>query len=73
MSAWLSRPGAERARRGRDVADEVVPGERRRPAAVRDGLGERRLLDGEERTDLVAGRRDDADRAGQDEQRHASS
>ena len=61
--------GAERAGRGRDVADEVVPGERRRPAPVRDGLGQGGLLDGQERADLVAGRRDDADGAGQDQQR----
>ena len=63
------QPGAERAGRGRDVADEVVPGERRGPAPVRDGLGQGGLLDGQERPDLVAGRRDDADGAGQDEQR----
>ena len=32
------QPGAERTGRRRHVADDVVPGERRRPAAVRDGL-----------------------------------
>ena len=63
------QPGAERAGRGGDVADEVVPGEGRGPSPVGDGLGQRRLLDREERPDLVAGRRHDADRAGQDEQR----
>ena len=62
-------PGAEGTGRRRHVAGDVVPGEGRGPAGVRDRLGEGGLLDGEERPDLVAGRRDHADRAGEDEQR----
>ena len=59
----------EEHERRRDVAREVIPGERRRPTGVRRGLAEGRLLDGEERTDLIAGRADDPDRRGEDQQR----
>ena len=66
---WLRSPAASAPDRGRDVAGEVVPGEGRRPARVRGRLAEGRLLDGEERPDLVAGRADHPDRRGEDQER----
>jgi hypothetical protein len=51
---------AQRPERGGDVAGEVVPGEGGCSAGVGRRLAERRLLDREERPDLVAGRADDA-------------
>ena len=59
----------QRATRRRDVADEVVPGERGGSPGAIDGLGQCRLLDGKERADLVAGRRDDPDRRCDDQER----
>ena len=62
-------PASRRANGRGDVANEVVPGERGRPAPALDRLGECRLLDREERPHLVAGRRDDPDRRRKDQQR----
>jgi hypothetical protein len=65
-------PSSQCPDRGRDVAHEVVPGVDRCQAAIRGPLAEGSLLDGEERPDLVAGRADDPDRRGDDEERHGA-
>ena len=67
--ALADQPGRQRAGRRGDVPHEVVPGEGRRSPAIRYDLGERCLLHGQERANLIAGRGDDPDHSGQDEQR----
>ncbi len=64
------QPGHQRAGGHRERADEVVPGEDAGPRGVRDEPGQRRLLDGQEWSDLAAARADDADDRGDDEDRH---
>ena len=57
----------QRAERGGKRASQVVPGEYARSLLRRHHLRQRRLLDGKERTDLVAAGTDDADRGGREQ------
>ena len=54
----------QRTQGGRERADEVVPSEHVRSPLVADDVRKGRLLDGQERPDLVAAGTDDADRGG---------
>ena len=64
------KAGGQRAGRRCEVAGEVVPGKGRCPPRVRGCLAEGRLLDRQERPDLVATRADDTDGRGEDQERH---
>src|SRR5207253_8996155 len=66
-----NHPREERARGLRDVGDEGVDGEEPRAALARSCLREDRLLDGEERADLGARRRDGSGECPEEEQREA--
>ena len=65
-----ARPeGADGAR---DLPGEVVPGKDAGAPVGGNALGERGLLDGQERPDLVAGRRDHADRRRDEQQQRVA-
>ena len=68
LEGLRQQAGQQRAGRGRERPDKVVPGEDTRALPVGQRLRQGRLLDREERPDLVAAGADDAD--GRRQQQH---